>query len=136
MEYGISNQLIFFLPFLILGQCLSHYSDKNSALPAPNLPFFEGEKQQWPPIARREGGSKETQVSVSLTPPAEVSVGEYESTLKTESYASNRKVDSEDKKIRIHVAASTNIFGTTLLVLLLVGILTGVVVFGIRLSKK
>ncbi|RPH38093.1 hypothetical protein EHM92_00950 [bacterium] len=79
---------------------------------------------------------KETMVAVSLTPPPEVSVGDYEATIKTESFASNRKVESEDKKVRIHVAASANIFGTTLLVLLLVGILTGVVVFGIRLSKK
>ncbi len=79
---------------------------------------------------------KDAVVAVSLTPPPEVSVGDYEATIKTESYASNRKVESEDKKIRIHVAASANIFGTTLLVLLLVGILTGVVVFGIRLSKK
>jgi hypothetical protein len=79
---------------------------------------------------------KEAMVAVSLTPPLEIGVGDYEATIKTESYASNKKVDSEDKKIRMHVAASTNILGTTLLVLLLVGILTGVVVFGVRLSKK
>jgi hypothetical protein len=79
---------------------------------------------------------KESMVTVSFVPPPDVSVGDYEATIKTESYASNRKVESEDKKIRIHMAASANVFGTSLLVLLLVGILAGVVVFGVRLSKK
>jgi hypothetical protein len=45
-------------------------------------------------------------------------------------------VDSEDKKIRIHVSSSANIFGTTLLVLVLIGLLVTVVVFGIRLSRR
>jgi len=79
---------------------------------------------------------KEAVVTVSLSPPQEVNVGDYEATIKTESYASNKKVESEDKKIKIHVTAQASFFGTTLLVLLMVGILTGVVVFGIRLNKR
>jgi hypothetical protein len=79
---------------------------------------------------------KEENVSVTITPPGDVSVGDYETTIKTESFASNRKVDSEDKKIRIHVASSASILGTAMLVLLLVGILVAVVVFGVRLSKR
>ena len=79
---------------------------------------------------------KEEQVAVLITPPADVSVGDYEATLKTESFASNRKVDSEDKKIRIHMTSSTNILGTAALALLLIGLLVGVVVFGVRLSRR
>jgi uncharacterized membrane protein len=79
---------------------------------------------------------KEEMVAVTITPPLDVNVGDYEATIKTESYASARKVESEDKRIRIHVAASVNILGTTLLIFLLVGVLTGVVVFGVRLSRK
>jgi uncharacterized membrane protein len=79
---------------------------------------------------------KDAVVAVSLSPPPEISVGDYEATIKTESYASNKKVESEDKKVRLHVTAGTNMFGTALLVLLLVGVMSGVVVFGIRLSKK
>lgn len=79
---------------------------------------------------------KEEIVGVTITPPSDVSVGDYEATIKTESFASNRKVESEDKKIRIHIAASTNILGTAVLVILLVGVLVGVVVFGVRLSRK
>ena len=79
---------------------------------------------------------KEAIVAVTITPPPDVSVGDYESTIKTEAFASNRKVDSEDKKIRIHISSSANILGTGALILLLVGILVGVVVFGVRLSRR
>ena len=79
---------------------------------------------------------KEETVNVTITPPGDVSVGDYETTIKTESFASNRKVDSEDKKIRIHVSSSANILGTITLAVLLIGILVGIVVFGIRLSKR
>ncbi|HTS00769.1 MAG TPA: NEW3 domain-containing protein [Bacteroidota bacterium] len=79
---------------------------------------------------------KEEIVAVTLTPPPDVSVGDYETTIKTEAFASNRKVESDDKKIRIHVTSSANILGTATLILLLVGILVGVVVFGVRLSRR
>jgi hypothetical protein len=79
---------------------------------------------------------KEATVTISISPPADVSVGDYEATVRTESFASNRKVDAEDKKIRVHVATGANVLGTAALVLLLVGLLTGVVVFGVRLSRR
>lgn len=79
---------------------------------------------------------KEEQIALTIKPPADVSVGDFESTIKTESFANNKKVDSEDKKIRIHVASSANILGTGILILLLVGLLVGVVVFGVRLSRR
>jgi len=79
---------------------------------------------------------KEELIAVTITPPTDVSVGDYEATIKTESFASNRKVESEDKKVRIHVAASANVLGTTLLIVVLVAALSGIVYFGIRLSKK
>jgi hypothetical protein len=79
---------------------------------------------------------KEEMIALSIAPPIDVSVGDYEATIKTESFASNRKVESEDKKIRIHIAASTNIWGTAALVILLIGVLVSVVVFGVKLSRR
>jgi uncharacterized membrane protein len=79
---------------------------------------------------------KEEIVKVVISPPNDVNVGDYEATIKTESFANNRKVESEDKKIRIHMASSANVFGTGILILLLIGVLVGVVVFGIKLSRK
>ena len=79
---------------------------------------------------------KEQIVGVTITPPGDVNVGDYEATIKTESFADNRKVESEDKKIRMHISAGTNVFGTIVLILLLVGVLVGIVVFGVRLSRR
>lgn len=79
---------------------------------------------------------KESAVGVEIAPPSDVSVGDYEVTVKTESYASNRKVDSDDKKIRIHIAASANIFGTAFLLVVLLGVVAAVIVFGIKLSRR
>jgi uncharacterized membrane protein len=79
---------------------------------------------------------KEELIAVTITPPADVSVGDYEATIKTGAFANNRKVESEDKKLRIHIAARTNIGGTAVLILLLVCVLVGVVLFGVKLSRK
>jgi uncharacterized membrane protein len=89
-----------------------------------------------PDLVRTLLPGKEEIVAVTITPPADINVGDYEATIKTESFASNRKVESEDKKIRIHIAAGANVSGTVLLILLLAGALTGIVYFGVKLSRK
>ncbi len=80
--------------------------------------------------------NKEQVVTIKFQPPADVAVGDYEPKIKTECSADNRKVESEDKIVRIHVAAKTNFVGIGLLVLLLVGLLVGIVVFGIKLTRR
>jgi hypothetical protein len=86
-------------------------------------------------IASLEQGKDEV-VKVRFQPPADVAVGDYEPKIKTECTADNRRVESEDKIVRVHVASKTNILGITLLVLLLVGLLVGIVVFGIKLTRR
>jgi uncharacterized membrane protein len=79
---------------------------------------------------------KEEVVRVKFQPPADVAVGDYEPKIKTECLADNRRVESEDKIVRVHVASKTNVLGIGLLVLLLVGLLVGIVVFGIKLTRR
>ena len=86
-------------------------------------------------IAALEQGKDEV-VTIKFLPPADVAVGDYEPKIKTECSADNRKVESEDKIVRIHVASKTNVLGISLLVLLLVGLLVGIVVFGIKLTRR
>jgi len=87
-------------------------------------------------IAALEQGKEEVVVRLKFQPPADVAVGDYEPKIKTECSADNRKVESEDKIVRVHVASKTNVVGIGLLVLLLVGLLVGVVVFGIKLTRR
>jgi hypothetical protein len=56
--------------------------------------------------------------------------------IKTEAMADNRRVDTEDKTVRIQVNASTSVFGTILLILALLGLVGGIIWFGMKLSKK
>jgi len=80
--------------------------------------------------------NKEQIVKISFIPPSDVSVGDYEPKIKTECIANNKKVESEDKIVRIHISAKTNIIGITVLILLLIGLLMGIVIFGIKLTRR
>jgi uncharacterized membrane protein len=86
-------------------------------------------------IATLEQNQEEV-VSIRFLPPPDVSVGDYEPKIRTECVADNRKVESEDKIVRIHISSKTNILGISVLILLLVGLLVGIVVFGIRLTRR
>lgn len=79
---------------------------------------------------------KEEIVKIEFIPPEDVSVGDYEPKVRTECIADNRRVESEDKIVRVHISAKTNVFGITVLVLLLIGLLVGIVVFGIKLTRR
>jgi uncharacterized membrane protein len=79
---------------------------------------------------------KEQEVMLHILPPDDVHVGAQEVKIKTQASANNRTVETEDKTVRIQVEARTPILGTILLILLLVGVLVGIVVFGIRMSKR
>lgn len=89
-----------------------------------------------PDIIATLAPGKEQEVRISIIPPDDVNVGAQEVKIKTQATANNRTVETEDKTVRIQVEARTPIFGTILLILLLVGVLVGIVVFGIRMSKR
>jgi CHASE3 domain sensor protein len=48
----------------------------------------------------------------------------------------NVPVNAEDKTVTVEIAAETNVFGTVLLVVLILALVAGIVVLGIRLSRK
>lgn len=80
--------------------------------------------------------NKDEVVNIRFIPPADVSVGDYEPKIRTDSIADNRRVESQDKIVRIHIGSKTNVLGIGALVLLLVGLLVGIVVFGIKLTRR
>jgi len=82
------------------------------------------------------GVEEEATVDVTLIPPDDVGVGAQEVKIKTDAMADNRPVQTEDKTVRIQISARTPLFGTFLIVLILVGLLVGIVYFGIRLSRR
>lgn len=89
-----------------------------------------------PEIIKSLQPEKEEVVKVTITPPADGGVGAQEVKIKTEALADNRKVDTEDKTVRIQVNAATSVVGTVLLILLLVAFVGGIVWFGMKLSRR
>jgi uncharacterized membrane protein len=79
---------------------------------------------------------EERRLQMTFTPPGDVGVGRYEVRLRTSGLSDNQPVNAEDKTVTVEVTAPANILATTVVVLLIVGLVTGLVVVGVRLSKK
>ncbi len=79
---------------------------------------------------------KETDVAISINPPKDVTIGAQEVKIKTVAQADNRNVKTEDKTIRIQVNAKTSVALTVIIIMVLLAFVIGIVIFGIRISKR
>lgn len=89
-----------------------------------------------PELIRSLEPEKEATVRITIVPPEDGGVGAQEVKIKTEAVADNRKVNTEDKTVRIQVNAAASIWGSALLILLLAALIGGIVWFGMKLSKR
>ena len=89
-----------------------------------------------PDLIKSLDPEKEQIVRLTFIPPSDVGVGAQEVRIKTEALADNRRVETEDKTVRIQVEAKTPILWTAILILLLIGLVVGIVVFGIKISRR
>jgi len=79
---------------------------------------------------------KEHEVRISFFPPADLGMGDYEAKIKTNAMSSNRPVETEDKRVRIHIKPETSLFGNIALGLSIVGVVLIMVIFGVKLSRR
>jgi uncharacterized membrane protein len=79
---------------------------------------------------------QEQRVAITATPPKGISVGRYELRLRTSGLSDNQPVNAEDKTVTAEILTETSVIGTILLVLAILGLIGGMVLFGIRLSKR
>jgi NPCBM-associated, NEW3 domain of alpha-galactosidase len=79
---------------------------------------------------------EEARINLIFTPPDDVSVGKYNLRIRTSGMSSGQPVRGEEKSVTVAIEAQANIFGTVVIVLLIVGLVGAVVIFGIRLSKR
>jgi hypothetical protein len=79
---------------------------------------------------------KEKEVKISFYPPEGLGMGDYEAKIKTQAMANNRPVETEDKRVRIHVRPQTSLLGNLLIGLSVIGVLVAIVVFGVKLSRR
>lgn len=93
-------------------------------------------KEIEPPVIPSLEIGAEQQVHLRFIPPSDISVGRYDMRLRTSGMSDNQPVNAEDKTVTIEIQAEANIFGTLIIILLIVGVVGGIVVFGIRLSRR
>ncbi len=86
-------------------------------------------------IPSLEVGEEKT-VTLRFTPPPDVGIGRYEGRIRSSGLSDNHPIIGEDKTMVMEVVAETNIIGTVLIVLAILGLIAGMVVFGIKLSRK
>ncbi len=78
----------------------------------------------------------EARVRLVLVPPRDIPVGDYDVKVRTVALSADRQVETEDKTVRVHVTQPAGWVGTLLLVVLLVGLVAGIVWFGLKLTKR
>ncbi|MCR9133243.1 MAG: NEW3 domain-containing protein [bacterium] len=100
-----------------------------------NAPF-QWEKRIEPNVIPELGIREEITVRMFLYPPEDISVGRYETRLRSTSLSDNQPINAEDKTFTVQVAAQANVFGTAFILLLIIGLVSGLVIFGIKLSRK
>ena len=79
---------------------------------------------------------EEKRIVLEFTPPKEIATGRYEIRLRTTALSDNQPVNGEDKTVTAEIQPETNVFGTLVIILLILGIISGIVWYGIKLSKR
>ena len=80
--------------------------------------------------------NEESRVNLYITPPLDVSPGRYEVRVRTSSLSDDLPIRGEDKTITIQIEQEANVVLTLIIILSIVGLVVGIVVFGIRLSRR
>lgn len=89
-----------------------------------------------PSLVPRLDINEEARLALTFTPPKDIAVGKYQMRIRTSGLSNNEPVTAEDKTVTVEIKADTNVFGTILIVGLVVTLVGGIVGYGIRLSRR
>ena len=80
--------------------------------------------------------NEETEIQLTLSPPSDIGVGEYQAKLNAEVTVDNRKFEARDRSITVQVESQTQMSVTTLLFGALILLMIGIVIVTIRISRR
>lgn len=89
-----------------------------------------------PNVVDRLEPTAEKRITFKFTPPADVGVGKYDLRIRVTGKSDNQPLEAEPRTVTIQVTPNANVFGTAFIVLAIIGLVVGIVVFGIRLAKR
>lgn len=99
------------------------------------LPFNWQRKIQ-PEVMKSLNIREEKNVEFEIYPPDDIAPGKYEVRIKTTSLSDNQVIRTDDKIITIEIKEETSLVGTLILIMIIASIIVGIVVFGIKLTRK
>ena len=80
--------------------------------------------------------NEKQQIRIHLQPGTDVGVGEYEAQIEARGQSGSEVIEAIEKRLKVRISAQTNIMATLLLVGGLVILIVGIVVFGVKLSRR
>jgi hypothetical protein len=80
--------------------------------------------------------NEEREIRLTLIPSANVGVGEYETKVNAEVTVDNRRFESGEKTVRVHIESKTKLSVTTLLFGALILLVIGIAVLTVRISRR
>lgn len=89
-----------------------------------------------PPSIRALDPDASARVRLRLEPPRDVPMGDYEARLRAEAVSAGRPITTDEKVLRVHVTGRSGGWGLGLLIVTLVGLCLGIVLWGIRLTRR
>jgi hypothetical protein len=94
------------------------------------------DKQIEPQLIQAIDVGQENKVALRFSPPDDVAPGKYEVRIRSSSFSDDRPIEGEDKTISVEIRPQTRVLAPILLALTLLGVVTGVVYTGVRLSRR
>lgn len=89
-----------------------------------------------PALISQLGISEEKRLGLTFTPPANVAMGRYEVRIRSSSLSDGQPINGEDKIVTVEIQPQANVLGTALIIILIIGLVLGIVVYGVRLSRR
>jgi len=86
-------------------------------------------------IERMLPNEKKT-IRIRLRPPADADVGEYETLIETRGQSGSETFEAVEKRVKVRIDPETRLSMTLLLVGGLMVLVVGIVVFGVKLSRR
>ena len=79
---------------------------------------------------------EEKRVDLTFTPPEDVSPGKYDVRLRASGTSSSQPVTAPDKTVTVEIRSGTNVIGILLIVIAVIGLVGGIVIYGVKLTRR
>jgi hypothetical protein len=99
-------------------------------------PPHRWDKQIDPLLISAIAVGKESKVLLRFDPPDDIAPGRYEVRIRSSSFSDDQPIEGEDKTLSIEIRPKVRVLVPALLALTLLGLVTGVVYTGVRLSRR